>query len=376
MQVSNEVSVTIGNEKITGFERVTICTSLETLSGFFELVLTDEIEGTNNFKLVTQAECTIRIGKDLVMTGFIDKVSPKITRDSHTITVRGREKTADLVDCSIVTPPLEYAADSNLLQLVKEWVAPFGIVAIKDYETTPNFKKKFCILAGESVAEVIIRACKLKGIIPVTDAQGRLLLTASGGTLGEDTLAFGPGGNVLEAEADFDYSNRFSKYTFRTQSENSDEVIAILWGKSLEISGSAADPGVKRYRPIVLHADSEAVQTDCKKRAEVEALVRAATSQEAMATVQGWRQDSGKLWGKNMLVPCDIAPCYINQELLTSEVTYTLSDEGTKCRIKLVRPDAFNPGTKFSIKRKSGVSSDTGTIKKQKELGFGFGPGF
>src|SRR4051812_49166056 len=110
-EVDNTVSVTIGKDKITGFERVVIHTSLETLSGYFELTLVDEPEGNKNFKLITQAECTIKIGNDVVMTGFIDKVTPHVTKNSHTVSVRGRDKTADLVDCSIATPPLEYAVN-------------------------------------------------------------------------------------------------------------------------------------------------------------------------------------------------------------------------------------------------------------------------
>jgi len=371
-EAQDVVTLLVDGEELSGFKSVNIISSLETLCGSFEVTLADKLDG-KNFKLKTQSSCVVKIGSDTIITGFIDRVTPKFDARSHSVVIKGRDKTADLVDSSIETPPLEYGKNQDLFKLVQKWVAPHSITVIKDYDIVPKFPQKLAVSLGETCAEVIIRACRMKGIIPITDGTGRLLLTASGGELSDDSLAYEV--NVKAGEADYDYANRFYKYTFRTQNNNEDEVIAELWNRSLEVSGSATDPSIKRQnRKVVLDAEHDATRDECKKRAEVEALVRAANGQTASVTVQGWRQSTGKLWKKNMIVPVDIPPLYINQELLISEVSYTLGEDGSESTLKLVRPDAFNPGTKFKIPRRSGVSSATpnGSIKKQAETGFGF----
>jgi prophage tail gpP-like protein len=371
-EAADIVTLLVDGEELSGFKTVSIISSLETLCGSFDVTLADKLDG-KNFKLKTQSSCVVKIGNDTVITGYIDRVNMKVDPRSHTVSIRGRDKTADLVDSSIVTPPLEYAKKQDLFKLVQKWVAPHGLTVVKDYDIVPQFPQKIAVSIGETVAEVIIRACRMKGIIPITDGLGRLLLTASGGELSDDSLAWEV--NVKSGEAQYDYANRFYKYTFRTQNNNEDEVIAELWNRSLEVSGSATDPSVKRTnRQVVLDVEHDATRDECKKRAEVEALVRAANGQGASVVVQGWRQSTGKLWKKNMIVPVDIPPLYINQELLISEVNYMLGDDGSETLLKLVRPDAFNPGTKFKIPRRSGISSATpnGSIKKQAETGFGF----
>lgn len=372
LEDKNKVTLIIDGEELSGFKSVSIISSLETLCGEFSVTLADKQDG-KNFKLKAQSACIVKIGEDKILTGIIDGVNLKFGTE-HVVTVKGRDKTCDLVDCSIVTPPLEYARNKDLFVMVKQWVSSHGITVIKDYDTTPIFPQKFAVSIGETCAEVILRACRTKGVLPVTDGNGNLVLTASGEALADDALIYGE--NVKSGEANYDYSNRFYKYTFRTQNNNEDEVIAALWNRSLEISGYAIDSQVKRKnRQVVLDAEHSATHADCKKRAEVEALVRSAATQSATVIVQGWRQSSGALWKKNLLVPVDIAPLYINQELLISEVNYLLSDDdGTLTQLKLVRPDAFNPGTKFKVPKRSAISaaSANGAIKKQPETGFGF----
>ncbi|MCW0135736.1 hypothetical protein OIU92_00220 [Escherichia coli] len=46
--------------------------------------------------------CTVRLGADTVLTGYIDDFIPSYDAENVEIRVMGRDKTGDLVDCSVV----------------------------------------------------------------------------------------------------------------------------------------------------------------------------------------------------------------------------------------------------------------------------------
>ena len=98
---NNIISISVDNYKYSGWKAITIEKSLETLSSSFKFVSTDKDNQKNNedWKLYPQKECIIRLDDIKLITGYIDSVIPTISKDTHSITVSGRDKTSDLIDC-------------------------------------------------------------------------------------------------------------------------------------------------------------------------------------------------------------------------------------------------------------------------------------
>lgn len=363
------ITVLIDGNRLTTFLEASVTLSMLHVCRSFSLKLASDQFGVG-FPLPTQAEVEIFIGKDRILTGYVDEVEISDDEEETSAVVYGRDRTCDLVDCVVKTPPIEFSAGTDIFNMIKTWVSPFTkIKVIKSYDGTLKITKKFSVEPSETVMDCIVRVCKQKGIVPVAGTDGSLILTASGEFRSDDRLV--RGNNVLKSRSRFSYINRYSQYTFKVQAYQDDVSVALIWGGSTETSATVFDKQVRRYRPFYNITEGVIDAEDCKNRATVEALVRAAENSKASVTVAGFRQSSNKLWTTNLIVPCDLSTVKVNQEMLTSGIKYSQSDAGLVTEIDLVRPDAFNTGTKFKVATKKAIGASLDKkIKEQNNLDF------
>ena len=79
--------------------------------------------------------CEVRLGGEVVVTGYIDDYEPDLTETTSTICVEGRSRTGDLVDCSapaIVGGHLRDRSRKPLVRLAKSaslWERRIAVVA-------------------------------------------------------------------------------------------------------------------------------------------------------------------------------------------------------------------------------------------------------
>lgn len=337
------IEILVDGVSYSGWQSVSFQRSLMALSGAFQIALSDDQTG-KNWKLVTQKSCVISIDGVKVMTGFIDAVSFEVSTDTHSVSLRGRDKTADLVDSAVVadkrgTSFTGTMKNSSIHSIAKTLVAPFDINVKMVGDAGEKFKR-FAIQRGETVFEALDRAAKQRGFIFVTDEGGNLLITSSGGKKAFDTLKYGV--NVQAASGSYDFTNRFRHYRVETQAASEGKV--ALWGGSSNVNSAYEDKEVLRTgRTAIISAEADSTSKSCKQRASFEALYRAASSQSFDITVVGWLQSNGDLWKNNQTVNVDIPPLYLKDELLITGVVYELSpEEGSKTTLTLMRKDAFN----------------------------------
>jgi prophage tail gpP-like protein len=99
--MSDELTVLIEGEEFGGWEDVSVRRSLDMFCGSFQLILADDQKG-RDWSFATQKNCVLKINRIPVLTGFVDEVRFNISGEQHNVTIAGRDKTADLVDCSAV----------------------------------------------------------------------------------------------------------------------------------------------------------------------------------------------------------------------------------------------------------------------------------
>ncbi len=328
------IQLLVNGQLFTGWEDVSIQESIETASGGFTLTVSDK----EPFPVAPGDECVVLEGSEEIITGYVDKVGITLDAGTHTFSVMGRDKTADIVDCSALNKPGEWRG-VKLSKIAGEIAQLFGIKVIMT--GTDQVIDIFKLQPGEKGFEAIERACRLQGLLITTDGLGNLVITNPGQERAAVNLVQGQ--NILQAQADFDLSQRYSQYTAIGQHNGSD---VYSGAQANQIKAEAKDPKVVRYRPLVVVAENMVTNAQAKKRAEWEATVRAARGTKSTVTVQGWRQegDTGALWQKNTLVECDIPLLGINGDMLISAVTRSMSfSSGTITVLELSRPDAFKP---------------------------------
>ncbi len=136
------VRLTVGNKIIEGWDSVRVTRSIERFPSDFSLGLMDYYPGTNDKQLVQEGQsCEVRIGNDLVLTGYVDSWEPSITRSRHEVQANGRSKCQDLVDCSAEWPN-NVINQSDALSIASRLASWYGISVscdVSDLVNVPQF---------------------------------------------------------------------------------------------------------------------------------------------------------------------------------------------------------------------------------------------
>ena len=97
----NKVKLLIGWHRWEGWQDIRISRSIEAAASDFVLSFTIHPKQTvRRFEIFPGDPCTVSVGPDLVITGHVDDVSQAYDAHHRTISISGRSRTADLIDCS------------------------------------------------------------------------------------------------------------------------------------------------------------------------------------------------------------------------------------------------------------------------------------
>ena len=211
-------------------------------------------------------ECSVFVGGELVITGYVYTKEISYSADSHSVTISGRDKAGDLVDCSIIHKTGDFKG-KKLEQIANELCKPFGVTVKADVDTGKAVTE--AVQEGETVFDLLDRAAHAAGVMFISDNKGGLIITRAGKIKGAGDLIEGK--NIVDCNARFDDSDRHSEYIAFGQSQGSD----THHGKAAaHPKSSITDPAIKRYRPLMIQADEQGFTYDLKKKAEWERNVR------------------------------------------------------------------------------------------------------
>lgn len=333
--------LTVNGRRYDGWKDVRVTRGIESIAGRFELAVSERWAGESKWPIFEEDECTISLDGGRVITGYVDSRSQSLSDDAHTFAVSGRDKTGMLVDCSAVLKDWEFI-NQPVLSVARKIAGAFGIpVTMQGGLKLPAPPISQTVNPGDSAFEVIERACRLAGLLPVSDGAGGLLLTRTGTARTHDALVEGRSGNLLSIESSYEGGQRYRRYQVLGQFPGSDDT----YGPVLAVDGRATDLNVRRAeRVLLVRPEGNTTPEYAQSRAKWEATVRAARAEAIQVTVQGWQQSDGALWPPNALVALHSPMLGIDRELLITEVTYSQNDStGTITQMTLMRSDAFTP---------------------------------
>ncbi|MDF7777838.1 contractile injection system protein, VgrG/Pvc8 family [Sphingomonas sp. AOB5] len=333
------VELRLGGAVYSAWDEVTVTRSMEGLSGSFSLVLAaQDMTDAAEFKIRKGQRCIVQIGGEIVINGWIDAVYPSISGEQHKIRVAGRDRTADLADCSAIHKPGSWI-NTKLEAIAAELVKPFGIkVTVTASGGTGAPIRKFAIQQGETVQSALERLLRFRGLLMVADGNGDLEIITPAEAAPIATLELGV--NILEANGSFDDRERFSDYVVKGQASGGDDHNGAAVA---QIRGTAKDAGVERYRPFLVIAEEQSDGASATVRAKFEAGVRAGRSVNGSIVVPGWRSTpGGPLWRPNVRVKVKCAPVQLPDEImLVPAVTLTKGEKGTTATITVLPPEAW-----------------------------------
>lgn len=330
------VVLNVGGGGYHGWENISIVRSIESVAGAFELSLSDlgSEDGQAARTLALGGPCTVTVAGETVITGYVDSIEPEYDKALHRISVKGRDKTADLVDCSALNSPGQWE-QRTLTQIAEDIAKPFGI-SVRARVFTGEPYEFFTLQRGETAFEAIERGCRRAACLAVSDGLGGLMLTRAGVDGGQAAVVLGE--NVLKARGHFSVKERFHRYIVLSQSPGNDFVDPK---ENAEAIGEAFDSGVRKERALIVFAEESEISVDLGERAVWEATTRYGRGRRVEVTVQGWRDGAGTLWSPNRMVRYRDPLMGIDEDMLIVSVALSLSDGGSTTTLTVADPKGF-----------------------------------
>lgn len=334
--MSDIVTLTVNGFDYSGWKSIRIEAGIERMARSFELSVTDLWPGVSHIRRIQPGDlCEVAIGSELVCTGYVDATPVNYDGSGITIMIRGRSKTADLIDSSADNKTGQFKGQ-KVEVIAAKMAAQYGINVVVETDTG-DAVTDHQIQQGETVFESLDRLAKSRQILITDNAAGDVVLV-SPGSGGESFSGLALGDNVLSASAGFDFTEVYSQYTVKGQKSGTDDSYGANAAQS---TGTALDSNIKRRRVLIVRQDGQADNSTCKQRADYEQQIRIAKAGEIRYRVAGWRQANGALWTINRSVFIDDGIMEFTGNLLISEVMYTLDDSGMITELVTIPPEAF-----------------------------------
>lgn len=345
----DKVTLSAAGNIYEGWQKVRINRSLTAMAGAFSLELTWQYQGdvsaydTFINGLLTGTECSVNIGNDRLITGYLDDFVPSYDDSTISISVRGRDKTADLVDCSVVHLGGQFKL-LTLLQIATRVCKPFGISVINETDVGDTFEN-VQVEQGETAGEFLIRLAQQRGVMLTTNGLGQLVITRASSTRGEVALTLG--GNVKAGRGQFSRKQRFSEYIIKATGGKAwaaEQPIENVGG----IKATITDSEVSRYRPMIIVNDEVSTAAGASLRGKWERQRAISRSNTAEYTLTGWRNpETGNLFQVNRAVPVTDSIMKIDRDMLISSLLFSEDDEkGRLVVISVVEIGALDIPTK------------------------------
>jgi prophage tail gpP-like protein len=326
---TEKVSLLVGGFEFTAWEECEITAAIDEPVRCFAFETTER-PGQYNFPPGTPA--TVLATGSLLVTGYINQYRSSGSAKTHRVSIRGRGKGQDFVDCA-ATHKTGYTKNKTPGQFGQE-LDHFGVGINEKVPGKPIPVQR--IEQGETCFRCVERHLRHQGTTMMGEADGSISITnASVATRAGGALVEGV--NIKEWTVEFDDQNRHSEYTVKGQNrEGSGE-------ENLRIKEQARDSGVRRYRPKLIVHETDTDKQRARERAHHEKERCAGKGTGATITVQGWRDGAGALWTPNTLVfVASPILMHLVQDMLIESVGFTQSSKGgTETKLKLVDPRAY-----------------------------------
>lgn len=340
------VKLVVGGKILAGWQRVSVTRSMDDIPARFELEVTERYPDAPSVDLKAGDPCTVQIGGDLVLTGYVDRYSASVNPGMHTIRISGRSKSADLVDCSAFTGTAESSKlevkSSNALGIARLLAQPYG-VTIQSVAGDGHDVSQFNINIGETVWEVIDRLIKVSNFVAYDMPDGSVMFAQAG----KESMASGftVGVNVESADIAYSMDQRFSEYvpTLATVVNFGEEHGGNNFSQVGQTQRDDKVPRFRRRFVVSEQADNSGVLL-AERRAAWEKNRRYGRSQQFQVVCDSWRDSAGALWAPNHRAPISAPQIKLaNATWIVGNVTYIRDEHGQHASLLLMPEEAFSP---------------------------------
>lgn len=324
------VTLAVGGKRLKGFQEVNITRSTENATISFALKATNPAWSDDAWALKVGAEVELTANGTLVAKGYIDEYeSTEGEGDSKEVSISGRSKSQDFVDC----PPAKHKTgrieNKTLVDAAKEF-DEFGVgikTDVADLRPIPKIQRG----PEETAFQTIERYAKAEGVMLVGEPDGSINITRVGQKRHAGVIEHGKK-PILRISVKYSAKDKKSPVITKSQSDLGVE------DSALRREQKVYDDTVGRYRPAIRFLEREGGDRDVKRRGEWKRLRQHGSGTQVNLSLAGWRDKGGTLWTPGHLVAVSWPAERLDQDLSVSTVTFTQNDKGTIAALTLVEP--------------------------------------
>lgn len=340
MDKLHSLFVKIDQYQISDWESFSIEKSLSTLCGKFEFSMSSALfkKGINFYN---GKKIEIYINEIIFMTGYIENFEISLTENEYQISISGREKTCDIIDCNNVLDKNVWY-NQTLLTIAKYLCNPFEI----DVVTSLQMQKinYAAIEDSETVFDFLLKLAKQQNVRLDTLPNGNIEIV---NTQSEITHYFELS-EITNAKINGSLEDRYSNYICKSQYTNNN---GDPWEeKSIFIKKKATDENVLRYRSKVL-SESNMSANECQKYANWEAQNRAAKSIKFSFSYPAWTKNE-KIISIGDLIHFEGSVINLSDSMIVDSINYKLDVDNYSISISLLDKTIFNANPKELIPMK------------------------
>lgn len=351
----NGITLLLNGNEYFGWTSAKVSASMDAAAREFAVQMAEVNLGAlgDSFWAAPGDEVEILCDGTSVLKGFINDYNPSISGSSHTVTINGRGKSQDCVDCSAAAHPTGRFENLTLQQIANELSGVVGI-DVSSEEVTPKIGK-FQVNQGESIVAAIHRLSKSYGYSLTGLADGSMRLVRGTSSARYEGVYLREGAwPLLSASAKISDRQRFSNYTMKSQLSGAQDRYGV--NAAAEVA-EVKDGTVTRFRPYVGLMDVSSDSQAASSAADWRSRRIAGKGVNVDVTVQGFFF-AGEIWEPNKLVYINSKSMKLDHELLIESVTYIQDDSGTRTDMKLVPPKAAKSKAGTKSKSAEGSGSD------------------
>lgn len=342
MTTPDVVTVTLGGLQYTNWDEVEITAAVNHAARTFKIQAALD---ASLAAFVPFAPVQIFGNSDLMFTGYIDEVSATLESKQAKVSISGRAKGQDIVDCSadhtkpdyVNKSPLDIANDQD--QFGIGFAADLALDQID--RTRPN--------PGESVFSFLSDLCDEQDATMHGQPDGSIKITQAGANPPRQTGALIEGVNIEKIETQIGSSGR-DKHGHHHPHHSRHSHVHVHGqryrdngAQATQIYATAQDSTVPRYRPHHHLHHRHTTRGHVQKKAQHKRETEAGNGLRATVTVSSWRDETGALFMPGNKVFVESPTVNLVQDMLIEQISYKQSgaeQQGTSCVMHLVDPRA------------------------------------
>ena len=363
------LTVTIGSQELTGWESYSYHAGMDVMPWQITVRATLHQPTGNSLNLQEGMTASVKLGNDLLLTGYLVTISENISARSHSLSLLIASKTLDLTDCSgsLVTSDLNIgnneSSGRSLVSMMQLVCKPFSVDVTADDGLDNPTIPFFAINLTETPYAIIDRLCRQVGVIFTDTPEGNVRLVKVGSTQPATALAYGDTIEDYSEQRSTDGRYSVIKAVLQTSqllSQEPDSADYVSQVKASEAGKEAHDPGITRNRPLLIPVDLGDANFDVAARRVIwEVARRSGRASPITVTVSGHRDASQSLYRPNQPVTLT-KPDGSTAERVIASVNLIGGLSGRRASLTLLTADSLQPQPIVNkLAQKGGVAAQT-----------------